>query len=195
MHGDKLNYALHEFIDPEYVEMEDSEYLLTEEQDSGHTELRLRIQGENLCIAQYDKKNRCGFWNRNQRNGLSKCVDHAILQHTENGWLLHLIEMKGRMDNRKEKPLRVRRGFGMAARFSSVEGVALEFFDEFAEFGRETVHGTLEARQEVERHDDGEADGRDGRQEILFHLASSSQMEPDGAGVGIANGKNGRAGW
>lgn len=72
----------------------------------------------------------------------------------------------------------------MAARFSSVEGVALEFFDEFAEFGRETVHGTLEARQEVERHDDGEADRRDGRQEILFHLASSSQMAGALAGRG-----------
>lgn len=72
----------------------------------------------------------------------------------------------------------------MAARFSSVEGVALEFFDEFAEFGRETVHGTLEARQEVERHDDGEADRRDGRQEILFHLVSSSQMAGALAGRG-----------
>ena len=101
MHDDNLNYVLHEFIDPAYVETEHSEYLLTEEQDSGHTELRLHIQGENLCIAQYDKKNRCGFWKRDQRNGLSKCVDHAILQHTENGWILHMIEMKGRMDNRK----------------------------------------------------------------------------------------------
>lgn len=76
----------------------------------------------------------------------------------------------------------------MAARFSSVEGVALELFDEFAEFGRETVHGTLEARQEVERHDDGEADRRDGRQEILFHLASSSQMAGGLSRTGLALG-------
>ena len=101
MHDDKLNYVLHEFIAPAYVEAESSEYLLTEDQDSGHTELTLHIEGENLCIAQYDKKSRCGFWNRDSRNGLSKCVDHAILQHTDDGWILHMIEMKGRMDNRK----------------------------------------------------------------------------------------------
>lgn len=85
----------------------------------------------------------------------------------------------------------------MAARFSSVEGVALEFFDEFAEFGRETVHGTLEARQEVERHDDGEADRRDGRQEILFHLASSSQMAGGLSRTGLALGSQTErmAGW
>lgn len=43
MHDDNLNYVLHEFIDLAYVETEHSEYLLTEEQDSGHTELRLHI--------------------------------------------------------------------------------------------------------------------------------------------------------
>lgn len=101
MHDDKLNYVLHEFIAPEYIEAERSDYLLTEDQDSGHTEMTLHIEGENLCIAQYDKKSRCGFWNRDSRNGLSKCVDHAILQHTDDGWILHMIEMKGRMDNRK----------------------------------------------------------------------------------------------
>lgn len=101
MHDARLNFVLQEFIAPEYIEAERSDYLLTENQDSGHTELTLHIEGENLCIAQYDKKSRCGFWNRDSRNGLSKCVDHAILQHTDDGWVLHMIEMKGRMDNRK----------------------------------------------------------------------------------------------
>lgn len=64
MHDDRLNYVLREFIAADYVETEGSEYLLTEDQDSGYTELMLYIQGENLCIAQYDKKNRCGFWKR-----------------------------------------------------------------------------------------------------------------------------------
>ena len=101
MHDARLNFVLQEFIAPEYIEAERSDYLLTEDQDSGHTELTLHIEGENLCIAQYDKKSRCGFWNRDSRNGLSKCVDHVILQHTDDGWILHMIEMKGRMDNRK----------------------------------------------------------------------------------------------
>ena len=101
MHDARLNFVLQEFIAPEYIEAECSDYLLTENQDSGYTELTLHVKGENICIAQYDKKNRCGFWNRGQRNGLSKCVDHAILQRVGDSWILHMIEMKGRMDNRK----------------------------------------------------------------------------------------------
>lgn len=101
MHEEKLNFILEKFIDPEYIAAEDTKYLLTEEQESGHTELSLEIHGENICIKQYDKKNRCGFWNRNSKTGLSRCVDHAVLQHTPAGWILHLIEMKGRVDNRK----------------------------------------------------------------------------------------------
>ena len=53
----------------------------------------------------------------------------------------------------------------------SVDEVALllELFDEFAELFGEAVHGALEAGQQVERHDDGEADARDCGQEVLFH--------------------------
>lgn len=87
-----------------------------------------------------------------------------------------------------EKPLRVCsqglwRFFGGVTGWS-VEGVALELFDEFAELGRETVHGALEACQEIERHDDREAYGRNRGQEILFHLASSCQVVWDGPGRG-----------
>ena len=39
MHDARLNFVLQEFIAPEYIEAERSDYLLTENQDSGHTEL------------------------------------------------------------------------------------------------------------------------------------------------------------
>ena len=45
----------------------------------------------------------------------------------------------------------------------------LELFDERAELVGEAVHGPLEAGQQVERHDDGEADAGDCGEEILFH--------------------------
>lgn len=45
----------------------------------------------------------------------------------------------------------------------------LEFFDELAELVGEAVHGPLEASQQIERHDDGEADAGDCGEEILFH--------------------------
>ena len=46
----------------------------------------------------------------------------------------------------------------------------LELFDELAELVGEAVHGALEAGQQVERHDDGEADAGDCGQQILFHV-------------------------
>ena len=45
----------------------------------------------------------------------------------------------------------------------------LELFDELAELVGEAVHGALEAGQQVERHDDGEADAGDCGQQVLFH--------------------------
>ncbi len=53
----------------------------------------------------------------------------------------------------------------------SVNHVALllELFDELAELVGEAVHGALEAGQQVERHDDGEADAGDCGQQVLFH--------------------------
>lgn len=45
----------------------------------------------------------------------------------------------------------------------------LELFDELAELVGEAVHGALEAGQQVERHDDGEADAGDCSQQVLFH--------------------------
>lgn len=46
MHDARLNFVLQEFIAPEYIEAERSDYLLTENQDSGYTELTLHVKGE-----------------------------------------------------------------------------------------------------------------------------------------------------
>lgn len=51
--------------------------------------------------------------------------------------------------------------------------VFVELFDQLAELIGEAVHGALEAGQEVERDDDGEAYAGDGREEVLFHGAST----------------------
>lgn len=48
----------------------------------------------------------------------------------------------------------------------------VELFDQLAELIGEAVHGALEAGQEVERDDNGEAYAGDGREEVLFHGAS-----------------------
>lgn len=52
-----------------------------------------------------------------------------------------------------------------------VEQVALvmKLFDEFAELIGEAVYGLFDIDQQVECHDDGEADTGDCDEEILFH--------------------------
>ena len=66
----------------------------------------------------------------------------------------------------------------------SVDEVALllELFDELAELFGEAVHGALEAGQQVERHDDGEADAGDCGQEVLFHAGHLLAGDGEGGG-------------
>ncbi len=47
--------------------------------------------------------------------------------------------------------------------------LVVKLFDEFAELIGEAVHGALDTGQQVECHDDGEADAGDCDEEILFH--------------------------
>lgn len=45
MHDARLNFVLQEFIAPEYIEAERSDYLLTENQDSGYVEEPSELSG------------------------------------------------------------------------------------------------------------------------------------------------------
>ena len=47
----------------------------------------------------------------------------------------------------------------------------MQLFDQLPELFREAVHGALEAREQVERDDDGEAYAGDGREQVLFHVS------------------------
>lgn len=47
----------------------------------------------------------------------------------------------------------------------------MQLFDQLTEFFREAVHGALEAREQVERDDDGETYAGDGREQVLFHVS------------------------
>lgn len=60
-------------------------------------------------------------------------------------------------------------GFFMGRGSVGEVALLLELFDELAELFGEAVHGALEAGQQVERHDDGEADAGDCGQQVLFH--------------------------
>ncbi len=47
----------------------------------------------------------------------------------------------------------------------------MQLFDQLTELFREAVHRALEAGQEIERDDDGEAYAGDGREQVLFHVS------------------------
>ena len=47
----------------------------------------------------------------------------------------------------------------------------MQLFDQLTELFCEAVHGALEAREQVERDDDGEAYAGDGREQVLFHVS------------------------
>lgn len=58
-----------------------------------------------------------------------------------------------------------------SGRFSAGPLLFMQLFDQLPQLIREAVHGALEAGQEVERDDDGEAYAGDGREQVLFHVS------------------------
>lgn len=94
-------YALDNFIAEKYFDLESGEYLLKEMCDSGKSELKLTITGDNLCIEDFDSRGKCNFVRADKKIGMNKSVDHLIFRKIENQWELHLIEMKSSIKDSK----------------------------------------------------------------------------------------------
>lgn len=101
-HSEGLQYILENYIRNGIFEKDAHFYCLEEFSDEGRTKLKVTIEEENLCIANCDcslEKKKAGckikspFFNE-EKQGITKCVDHVILQHKDDNWFLHLIEMK-----------------------------------------------------------------------------------------------------
>ena len=56
--------------------------------------MTLEIANENLCIYDFDNKGKCQFLRTDKKFGMQKSVDHIIFEKCQDGWRLHLIEMK-----------------------------------------------------------------------------------------------------
>lgn len=100
----RVVYALEHFIKDGYFLGVADSYSLEETKDTGRSKLALSVSGENLCIDNVDtKKNeknlKCAFTNDSKDFGLNKAVDHVVFQCSENGWIIHLIEMKTSVGN------------------------------------------------------------------------------------------------
>ena len=96
MYNTRTKFALERFIKEDYFLHMSNLYHLWEEQDSGRSDLTLKISNENLCICNFDgpHKGKCTFLRTEGKYGMQKSVDHILFEKTENGWRLHLIEMK-----------------------------------------------------------------------------------------------------
>lgn len=63
--------------------------------------MTLTIENENLCIYDFDNKGKCQFLRTDKKLGMQKSVDHVIFEKCQNGWRLHLIEMKSGVGYKK----------------------------------------------------------------------------------------------
>ena len=94
MQETRVKFALDNFIVENYFLKTSNLYHLKEERDSGKSDLTLEIANENLCIYDFDNKGKCQFLRTDKKLGMQKSVDHIIFEKCQDGWRLHLIEMK-----------------------------------------------------------------------------------------------------
>lgn len=103
MEKDKREFIITELLTPGFIEHKKQEMLLEETEETGRSELKVRlISAENLCIANIDKKKTEMQFFQQEKTSMNKRVDHIIFEHRpDHTWKVHLIEMKGSVGERK----------------------------------------------------------------------------------------------
>lgn len=94
MYTKRVQYAIDNFIMEQYFWDMRHNYHLKEEKDSGKSDLDVTIKNDNLCIYNFDDKKKCNFLRPDKKRGMQKSVDHILFEQVDDGWRLHLIEMK-----------------------------------------------------------------------------------------------------
>ncbi len=101
MMEDRILYGINNFLEDNFFLPFSDSYKLEEKSESGKSELQVDIQGDNLCSEDYDHKGKCNFLRKNSSFKLQRSVDHVLLQKKGDKWILHLIEMKSKVDDKK----------------------------------------------------------------------------------------------
>ena len=104
MEKDRRRFIIHELMKPGFITEENQEMVLIESEESGKSELKVRLAlSDNLCISNVDKKNtEIQFFQNDQRKSMNKRVDHIIFEHQgDDIWKLYLIEMKSSVGTQK----------------------------------------------------------------------------------------------
>lgn len=98
---ERVKYGIDNFLEENFFLPFGNSYCLEEKSELGRSVLEIEIQGDNLCCEDYDHKGKCSFLKVDSSFGLRKSVDHVLIQKKEEKWILHLIEMKSKVDNKK----------------------------------------------------------------------------------------------
>lgn len=97
MLNSKREFIIDDLMVSEFIEHEDEEIFLVETEETGKSELEVRLLSkDNLCIANVDKKKTdFQFFQKDRLKSMYKRVDHIIFEHQlSDKWKVHLIEMK-----------------------------------------------------------------------------------------------------
>lgn len=123
----RVEYGIRHFLEGGFFLEQDQFYCLEEKAESGRSELQLEVNGDNLCSEDYDHKGKCNFL-RDGEFKLKRSVDHVVLQKKDEKWILHLIEMKSKVDNKKwyEIKQKIRASYFNMKALESVLGIHID---------------------------------------------------------------------
>lgn len=122
-------FVLAHAVIPDFVEQNLARYILEEKEKGGETRLAVSVQGESICISNFDKKSGEAYFSTDGKWGFQKKVDHCIFVHREEGWVLCLFEMKSHvgvgtwLSNIKPK---IRSSYLRLSGFAAVCGIAIQ---------------------------------------------------------------------
>ena len=124
----RVQYGIDNFLEEDFFLPPENSYCLEEKSESGRSELLVDIKGDNLCSEDYDHKGKCNFLKDGSQFKLKKSVDHVLLQKKKEKWILHLIEMKSKVDNKKwhEIKQKIRASYFNICALEKILGIHIE---------------------------------------------------------------------
>ena len=92
----RVQYALDNFLNPEFFDSQKETYELVEDETSGAAKIFLNIgTSDNIFVQHYDKIDAWDILRKEKIFHMRKAVDHFILKKNNSGiWELHMFEIK-----------------------------------------------------------------------------------------------------
>ncbi len=91
----RVQYALDNFLKPEYFESQKETYELLEKDNAGKARIFLNVgTSDNICVKNYDDIPDWEILREEKIFHMRKSIDHFILRKIVGVWELHMIEIK-----------------------------------------------------------------------------------------------------